>query len=335
VNRLTYALGTLDQVAKPRLEMGRIGQRAALTLRTIVYPLGFPLQLCTNSQAVIAVVEESWGRFPKLFNEIPVELRIDVAEDPDADEVGIPSFRAMDQLFVTGSDLKNLVISDLTQGISTGWLTARTVSDKYFFRYYFLDAAALSMIDQLYLTPVHAGFVARNGQGVLLCGDSFSGKSTLAYACARAGWTFICDDGSFLVRRAKDRMCIGNPLVMRLREDGKLLFPELARFTTCTRPNGKRAIEVNTSALPEIHTSFHCEVTHVAFLNRGEAGPARLSRVNTSEAMIRLDCGTAYGPDVFREQRRQTYQRLLTAALWELTYSDLESAVSCLESLCE
>ena len=47
--------------------------------------------------------------------------------------------------------------------------------------------------DQGVLT-LHAGFVARNGTGVLLAGPSGSGKSTAALACLLAGLDYLADD---------------------------------------------------------------------------------------------------------------------------------------------
>jgi hypothetical protein len=37
---------------------------------------------------------------------------------------------------------------------------------------------------------LHAAFVSREGEAFCLCGDSGSGKSSLSYACARAGWVY-------------------------------------------------------------------------------------------------------------------------------------------------
>jgi hypothetical protein len=44
------------------------------------------------------------------------------------------------------------------------------------------------------LLPVHAGFIERDGVGVLLGGPGGSGKSTTALVCMRAGWSYLADD---------------------------------------------------------------------------------------------------------------------------------------------
>lgn len=44
------------------------------------------------------------------------------------------------------------------------------------------------------LLPVHAGFIERDGLGVLLGGPGGAGKSTTALVCMRAGWSYLADD---------------------------------------------------------------------------------------------------------------------------------------------
>src|SRR5205807_9120065 len=111
-------------------------------------------------------------------------------------------------------------------------------------RYYYLAAIANCALTQLYLTPVHAACVARKGQGVLLSGASGAGKTTLAYFCAKKGWTYVSDNESWLVR-AGGRMLLGNPRRIRFRESVAELLPELKCHQAAPHPNRKTSIEVN------------------------------------------------------------------------------------------
>ena len=132
---------------------------------------------------------------------------------------------------------------------------------------------AYLMLGQRQVVMVHAGCVARNGSGVLLCGASESGKSTLAYACARAGWTWIADDCTCLLPDSPERIAIGRTRQARFRVDAPALFPELEQFTARERPTGKIGIEVDMSALPGIRTAARTPIGALAFLER-RPGPA-------------------------------------------------------------
>jgi predicted ATPase len=298
----------------------------------MLYPLGFPLRLETNSENVIRAAREGWAEFPRSFDEPAIRLSLGV-EGQGGALPPPPTFLSREHLMSIVSDTQNSVICDMQQGFAFGWVTESVAAARPFFRYHFLDAAVLTMILQLHLTPVHAGLVELKGHGILLCGDSCAGKSTLTYACARAGWTLICDDGTFLVRRRKDRYGIGNPFYLRFREDARFLFPELRSQLTETRPNGKIGIEVATHDLAGIVTATGSTIEHVVFLNRHGGGDARLVTLSRSEALERLQNATHFGLESVREEHWQAHRRLLTGGVWQLNYGDLGSAVERLETL--
>ena len=115
--------------------------------------------------------------------------------------------------------------------------------------------------------------------GRMLAGESFAGKSTLAYACARSGWTYVSDDSVLVVRAREDRYAIGDPHSIRFRIDAPQLFPELADRMPIVRPNGKVAIEVRTAELG-LTTVPGCQVEHIVVLTRERSGPACLRPVS-------------------------------------------------------
>ena len=163
-----------------------VRSRAALPLRTTLYPLGFPLRLESNSPAVIQAAMESWTAFPHRFDETPIQLCLGV--DGEGDGLPLPpTFLSREHLMSIVSDARNSVMCDMQQGFAFGWVTKSVAEARAFFRYHFLDAAVLTMLDQLYLTPVHGGLIERDGHGILLCGESFAGKKYLGL-CLRPGW---------------------------------------------------------------------------------------------------------------------------------------------------
>ena len=319
--------------------------------RAFHHPLGFPLEISTNSEEVIIAAEESWGPFPKLQSAKKIHLRIGVSETGHQELPKAPIFRAQRGLITIIADSENFGVCDVSRGFGFCWVTPVTVADSAFFRYHFLDVMTGLLLSPVHFAILHAACVVLDGHGVLLCGNSGAGKSTLAFACAQRGWTFVSDDAGYATRGNTGRMLIGNPLYLRLRADAPDFFPELLKRPVILRQNGEMGFEISTSGLPGFATAFKCDVDHIVFLNRSAAGGARLTPFPKQEAQRRLDdvidltlaCKLssetmAREPEMIladeeaREEQKACIRELLTADVHELHYSSLDSAIDCLAS---
>jgi hypothetical protein len=320
-------------------------------LHAVHYPFGLPLEISTNSEAVIVAAQESWGPFPKLQSAKKIHLRIGVSESRQKELPKAPIFRAQRGLITIIADAENFAVCDVSRSFGFSWVTPVTVADSAFYRYHFLDVMAGLLLAPVHFAIIHAACVALDGHGVLLCGNSGAGKSTLAFACAQRGWTFVSDDAAHALRRHTERTVIGNPLYLRLRADASDFFPELLERPIILRQNGEMGLEIPTSSLPGFATAFKCHVDHIVFLNRSAAGVARLTPFPKQEAQRRLDdvidltlaCKLssetmAEEPEMIladeeaREEQKACIRELLTADVHELHYSSLDSAIDCLES---
>jgi hypothetical protein len=290
------------------------------------FPLGFPVQVVTNSEAVIEAARESWGGFPKAFDTPALELRVMVEEGgAPARE---PEFRAQRHLITIASDAANFAVCDHTHEFCFCRLSASTAANRSFVSYYFLEAMAYFCLTQLYVTPVHGACVARNGRGVMLCGPSGAGKSTLAYACARRGWTYISDNESWLLRKDA-RTMLGNPLRIRLRQDAVALFPELAGQPVVATFNGKCAIVLPTENL---NTAFCCEPVAIVWLER-RSGALNLAGLPAPESFQRLfDDVIEYSPEI-SEQHNESLRRFAELPSFTMPYDSLDQALALLDNL--
>jgi hypothetical protein len=303
-----------------------------LPLRKTFFPLGYPLDLETNSRDVLLAAEESWGAQERMFIRDPVRICLGVSENDSGTRGPLAAIRAREHLMSIVADAENYLLCDFEQGFAFGWVTPNTAADRALLRYQFLAAGGIALVQQRAFAPLHGALVMRNGSGVMFCGDSAAGKSTLAYACARAGWTYVTDDGTFLVRNRDDRYAIGDQNSIRFRPDSSDLFPELADHVPLFRPNGKLAIELRPSALG-ISTASGCNVDHVVFLDREDHGPASVHRYPEDRALEYWAQYTVLGPNDIRMAQRRCQERLLDAGLWRLRYSQLDDAVARLEQL--
>jgi hypothetical protein len=303
-----------------------------LPLRRIFYPLGFPLQLETNSRDVMEAASEGWGEFAPTFTEASVRICLGVSESDGMLTQPRSYFRSRGHLLSIIADPENFMMCDFSQRFAFGWVTRTVAADHPLVRYRFLHPTSHMLLEQVALAPVHGALIARNGCGVLLCGESCAGKSTLSYACSRAGWTYVTDDASHLLRSRSDRYAIGNPHTLRLREGALRFFPELAGQMVVVRPNGKVAIEIFTRELP-IQTALGASVEHIVFLDRQESGGVRLRPYAKCQALEEFESHVLFGVNDVRAAQKASYQQLLSAGLWELQYAHLDDAVARLEQL--
>jgi hypothetical protein len=295
---------------------------ADLPLAAEFHPLGFPLRLATNSTEVLEAAACAWRGFPAAFAVPPIELRVIV--EPGDTPADPPLFRAQWHLIVISGGA-NFAVCDHTRNFAFCRLNSAAAADRDFTRYYFLEAIALFTLTQLHVTPVHAACIARNGRGLLLCGDTGAGKSTLAYACARRGWTYISDNESWLLR-SDNRSILGHPGRIRLRDTAATLFPELAG-RTAVRFNGKCSLVLDSAGLD---TALQCRPERIVFLQR-DGCKASLAPVRN--ACERLLAGIIeYTPEV-RAAHRASLERFTVIPAMELHYTCLDDAIPALEGL--
>jgi hypothetical protein len=301
-------------------------------LQRTYYPLGYALELATNSIDVVEAASKNWGMFAKAFDSAPMRFNLGVAPGNSKRLPPGPKFLSREHLMSIVADPDNSVFCDFSKNFAFGWVTQPTVENHPYLRYHFLTAAVLPLVQQMALAPIHGALIARDGCGVALVGESFSGKSTLAYACARVGWTLVSDDATFLVRDRTDRHAIGDPHTIHFREDARLLFPELARQLPIVRPNGKMGLELFTKEL-SIATATGSSIDNLVFLNRNEPGPARLRHYPKDEALSWCKRVVCFGTREVRAAQLRCYEYLAGAGIWELCYSDVEEAIGQLEEL--
>jgi hypothetical protein len=165
----------------------------------------------------------------------------------------------------------------------------------------------------------------------LLCGRSGAGKSSMAFACASRGWTFVTDDVAYLRRGVADRVVLGRPQFLKFVASAPELFPELGKLPVITDQAGEPALELPTTG---ITTSFQAPIEAIVFLNRREGNAPNLKTLSRQDALNRLMVEMpSFGEAIYTLHRASIDILVQTTKLAEFTYWELGAAVGALDTL--
>lgn len=311
--------------------------RVPLDYDGLFYPYGFPVRIRSNSDITLKAAEISCSTYRQKFNFPPLDVRVLVSDSPSPARSEPPVFRSQGNLLTLVADSENFASLDLNTGFSFGWVTKATAEKTEYFRQCFLDVMIYCLLEIRHLVTLHSACVRRNETGVLLAGPSGAGKSSLAYACARRGWTYVSDDASAFLRESNRPVIIGHPHKFRFREPVGQLFPEFNGLKSTLRAYGKPTIEIRTKSLSGLHTADESTVHCVVFLNRQgfSGGEPELIPVSTELAWERLSFSVWAVQLAAFEERVAALERLLELPMYEIRYGALDPAIDLLDTLVE
>jgi hypothetical protein len=297
--------------------------------RRVWFPMGHALEISTNSADVLSVAESLWDEFPPLAQSFPVQLTIEVSHGRAAN--GLPSIKYEESSITIGQIAGSFAVADLKAGIGVIRISADSVRNRPWFAYHFLEPIAYVLLGARHFTMIHAACVALENSAVLLCGASGAGKTCLAYACGKRGWSFVTGDAAHLVRQTVPPTIIGRPFSIRFRSSARRVFPELGTYRASIRPNGKRDFELDPRNLG-LRVALRVQPALIVFLNRVAIDEPALEPVSVDQARNLLDEWICLGDSRVRSEQRAALERLLEKPAMRLTFSDPFAAEELLRS---
>ena len=312
--------------------------RVPLEHQGIFYPYGYPVRLRSNSAITLEAAARSWSTYRCRHDDTPpLDIRLLLSESSNPGCTEPPTFRSQGHLLSIVADRENFALLDLNAGFAFGWATQATAQNQEYFRQCLLDVMIYPLLEIRHLVTLHAACVMYQGKGILLAGNAGAGKSSLSYACARRGWTFVSDDASGFQRSSPDPKVIGHPQKFRFREPVGQLFPEFRELKSTLRAYGKPTIEVLTRTIDSIRGAEESPVNAIVFLNRPgyKSGPPVLTPLLQEEAWNRLTFSVWAVQMPEFEERLAAVERLLTVPTYDLRYSEFGPAIDLLERLVE
>lgn len=303
-----------------------------LPLCRTFYPLGFAVEIITNDLEVLRAADESFGHRRLRHGSAGLQIRIGVAGNGGAQCPPEPTRREYNHIYSLVADAENQALLDFRTYTNFVWLNRSALKNRLYLRHNFLEKVVYLLLGASVVTDLHAGCVSRNGKGILLCGDSGAGKTTLSYACARAGWTYTSDDTSYLINRFSAPRVIGHSHRVRFRPAAKELFPELEHREITPRMEGKASIEVPLGELPSIDAATEATVSSIVYLNRHSGAHAALIPLPKRTATERMR-KELYSAGEIRTKHEKVLEKLASIPTFELQYCELDQAIEKLELL--
>lgn len=194
-------------------------------------------------------------------------------------------------------------------------VSRRALRSPHHIRYELIEFAVFTLASRaLGLVPLHAGCIGARGRGLLLVGDSGTGKSTLTLQCALAGLDLLSEDSVLVAPRTLE--ATGVPNFAHLCRDGLRFLPptvaaKLRGSPVIRRRSGAVKLEIDLRDSPFRRAQPPLRLTNAIFLSTCPAPDgALLVALSSREAASRLRATQPYGAG---QPGWETFSRRMTA----------------------
>ena len=299
------------------------------------HPLGTTIQVESNDPSILEEATRSFGRYgpPPPFSKPRIVLQLCV--DPEFHDAGswpVPQYRSLQHLFHIHCGEANFAIADLSLEKAIGFVSQEMARSGSFFRRTFLECLFHVLVVRLSHTPIHCSCVALNNNGILICGVSGAGKTTLAYACAKSGMQVVSDDVVHLQPDwVGDTITLwGNPWELRLLPEASKLFPGMAAGVAPHQTH----LEINITKDFPGADRVSCRPYAIVFLERCSGEKVECVPLKPEVALERLKKDIVLDEEKVLERHYSTLSRLVRIGAYSLIYSGHPSlAVTALRRL--
>jgi hypothetical protein len=290
----------------PDLYADPFGEHSAGLQRERIQLLGCRVEFESNSRDLLRLVHAAYAGLPrqKLAGAAPeLKIRLFLTSGKAVHRRSEPPPLAM----VAGAGFlggatgpSSFVVLSPQQRSALVVVAATMLRFPYHIRYELIEFAVFTLASRVQqLVPLHAACVGRRGRGVLLMGESGSGKSTVSLLCLLAGFEFLSEDSVFVVPDSLLATGVANFVHVRAnclhwiaqaREVAAIRSAPVIR-----RRSGVRKFEVDLRQRQYRLAPGPQEIRSVVFLSAAAAagGPV-LRALSRSQMLARLTAAQAY-----------------------------------------
>lgn len=285
-------------------------QGAEADLVIALEALGLPVTIETNDARIEHVARQAFGERGSASESNSDELRLrllvhDVPEEPSWTPVQ-PVIRGQGDYFYTAASRASVVAGDCRTGFAFGFISDRQAGHEEHLRSTMLQSPILWMATGRALSTIHCAVVTLNGKSIMLRGKPNAGKTTLAYAALRRGFSLLCEDVAFAWDSSQNIELRGLPWLLYLKPDAVRFFPELDELEPLERYNRELKILIQTRDWFPGQTIQTAPLGPTVFVERSPNGTNTLHQIGREEALkrfeetrIAVERGVAQGIDVW------------------------------------
>lgn len=242
---------------------------------TAMFPvLGVPLRVRSNAAEAIRHAERSfavWRRLDPRLVDPASPASMDVIVHGDGTGLSLPRkmvLRRHGPIYVASAG-ENVFVTVLAARHAVCFVTPQALEDTDWYLHHVNANGRLvaSLVDR---PPLHAAALVSGDTAIVLTGASGTGKSTLCYACARAGLRVLAEEVVHVSLNGGLRLW-GHAEAIGLSLDAPSLFPELTRVKPTVRPDGvsKLLVPMDASGVPPL--THHGRIVVCAIERHDEA----------------------------------------------------------------
>jgi hypothetical protein len=248
-------------------------------------------------QSIQAIVDEDLVNHDDAINEDRPRLciRVLLSTRSDFGRVDLPpvdqatsTFQNLEYYDLNGTtvlavDRTSVVAIHPVEGLAIGYISQEHAESPWTIahRIFYLPMIEMLRFHKAYY--IHAGCVCEGNKGILICGPSGQGKSTLTYALARSRFSYLSDDGVFLRRDDRSVEVFSFPERIKLDNRSCSHFEEFSHL--CTIP-GKWELRLKETRIRRV--SRRAEPCALVFPSWGSDQRARIKAISKNEGLVRL-----------------------------------------------
>lgn len=297
-------------------------RRAKTPLRECFVAAGATCELSTNCETILEAARETFIPLTAPAPQTDFRLRFwvdsDLSSKPPWPK---PYIRGLGSLVFAGFDPENSLLADRRAGRVIGRFSPAMGADALYWKMAAFPLVISILGGSIGSTELHCACVANKNGGLLLAGPTGSGKSTLSWALARMGFSFLSDDRTHVSRRNGHLLAWSvNPFI-KLRLESAAMFPELGRLLPRMLPNGERAYSFSPDPGFGVSISRCCTPRWLFFLERRRGATLRLTPMAPAEVARRLSLDLLAETGEVSDMQLETIAQLAQRECWHLAYS--------------